>query len=128
MTCSARLVFVKRLHRRRQLLTISASEGCSRSGPPDATPAERQWHSERRPAVGAYFRRLFQKQKLFTRHEVFIEPRQVTLESIPQVARDGYAVKLSGINNELRVDAHAFQRLVHLFGADGRDVKIAISG
>src|SRR4051794_6287248 len=61
------------------------------------------------------------------RRQVPPVPGQVTLQPVPDVARRGDAVVLAGVDHELRVDAEAPQRLIHLLAADDRDVEVRLA-
>src|SRR5213593_4367164 len=61
------------------------------------------------------------------RLQILVVPRQVPLEPIALIARPRDAVVLVRIDHELRVDAEAAQRLIHLLSALHGDVEIALA-
>src|ERR1019366_2575850 len=58
---------------------------------------------------------------------ILVVPREVALVAIAHVARAADAVVLIGINNELRVDAEAPERLVYLLAALHRHIEVALT-
>src|SRR5260221_1018368 len=59
--------------------------------------------------------------------QILVVPRQVALHPIPDIARPGDAVLLVGIDDELRIDTQAPERLIHLLAALHRNVEIALA-
>ena len=59
--------------------------------------------------------------------EVPAVPRNPALEPIAQIARTREAVELPRIDDELRVDAEAAHRLIHLLGIQQRHVEILVT-
>ena len=57
----------------------------------------------------------------------FVVPVQVALQPVDLVGRRRDAVELAGVDHQLRVDAEALQRLVHLLAADQRDVEVLLA-
>src|ERR671933_585795 len=61
------------------------------------------------------------------RFQEAVVPGQVALQAVDLVARRRQAVELVRVDDELRLDAEAAQRLVHLLAPDRRDVEVLLA-
>src|SRR5438552_21003 len=59
--------------------------------------------------------------------QICVIPRKIPLISIPHIAGPADAVRFVWINDQLRIDAEASQRLIHLLTALHRNVEIPFS-
>src|SRR5262249_47069850 len=59
--------------------------------------------------------------------QVLVIPRQIPFQPVPLVARPLDSVVLVGIDDELRIDSQAPQRLVHLLAALHRNVEVPLA-
>src|ERR1700755_3229257 len=58
--------------------------------------------------------------------QILVVPSDVTLVSVAYVARSLYAVELVWIDDQLRVNAEASERLIHLLASLNGDVEVAL--
>jgi len=58
--------------------------------------------------------------------QVVVEPREVTLHPVMDIARTREQMKLFGIDHQFSGNSERAKRLVHLFAADNGNVEIAL--
>lgn len=65
--------------------------------------------------------------RIFLGMQIGVEPREVALQAVVDVAGAGEEVELGGIDDQFGGDAEGAEGLVHLFAADDRDVEVVLT-
>lgn len=65
--------------------------------------------------------------RIFLGMQIGVEPREVALQAVVDVAGAGEEVELGGIDDQFGGDAEGAEGLVHLFAADDGDVEVVLA-